>query len=72
MPDYNKLLFDYDTTKANVIPQFNYIGSQFVDEHHNSIVTAGKSLTDFNRSSERDLSSWQGLELNENRFSQQP
>ena len=71
MPDYKKLLFDYDTTKESLIPQMNYIGSQFMSEYYNDNKVHGKSMTDFNRESMRNLR-WQDLELNENRFLQNP
>jgi hypothetical protein len=67
MPDYKKLLFDYDTTRENVIPQLDYIGSQYMTEHHNKSISEGKSLTNFDKEPERDFK-WMENELNEERF----
>ena len=35
LPDYKKLLFDYDTSRQNVIPQISYIGSQYANDYLN-------------------------------------
>jgi hypothetical protein len=61
------LLFDYNYTKENVIPQFEYIGTQYTSELRNQTVAQAKSLTDFEREPQRDFG-WMQNELSEERF----
>lgn len=67
MPNYDKLLFDYDTTRENVMPQLDYIGSQYLDDYHSKSMTEARSLANFEKSPERSFA-WMDQELNENRF----
>jgi hypothetical protein len=34
-PHHVVLVFDYDTTRKNVIPQLDYIGSQYLQDYYN-------------------------------------
>lgn len=66
-PNYKQLLFDYDTSRKNVIPQISYIGSQYVNDYLNSSITQAKSITNFEKEKPRDPN-WLIGELSENRF----
>lgn len=51
--DYTRLLVDYDTSRQSVIPQLNYIGSQYTQDVLFPSMTQAKSLTNFDKETER-------------------
>ena len=48
-PDYKKLLHDYDTSRKELIPQLNYIGSQVTNDYLHSNVTQAKTLVNLEK-----------------------
>ena len=66
-PNYSKILFDYDTTRKNVIPQLDYIGSQYLQDYYNQNIIKEKSLVNIETQKERNTN-WMISDTNENRY----